>query len=121
MEIAFEYSLRTLYEANNVLCIQGKEAQQYTLLDLMALLTDESFCHALLEEIEDLFIRRWWASYYDPSACKCSEIGLIQSSRKWQSLRVPSHGILLGKADAASISQPVLSKRKSSCQASERS
>ena len=66
MEIAFEYSLRTLYEANKRLCLQGKEAQQYTLLDLMAVLTDESFCHALLEEIEDPFIRRWWASYYDP-------------------------------------------------------
>jgi hypothetical protein len=63
MEIAFEYSLRTLYEANKRLCLQGKEAQQYTLLDIMALLTDESFCHALLEEIEDPFIRRWWASY----------------------------------------------------------
>jgi hypothetical protein len=66
MEIAFEYSLRTLYEVNKVLCRQGKEAQQYTLLDVMPILTNESFCHALLEQIDDLFIRRWWASYYDP-------------------------------------------------------
>ncbi len=66
MEIAFEYSLRTLYESNKILCRQGKETQQYTLLDVMPILTDESFCHALLEQIDDLFIRRWWATYYDP-------------------------------------------------------
>ena len=66
MEIAFEYSLRTLYEVNKALCKQGKETQQYTLLDVMPILTNESFCHALLEQIDDLFIRRWWASYYDP-------------------------------------------------------
>jgi Helicase HerA, central domain len=66
MEIAFEYSLRTLYEANKGLCLQGKEGQQYTLLDIMTILTDESFCHSLLEKIEDPFIRRWWGSYYDP-------------------------------------------------------
>ena len=66
MEISFEYGLRTLFEANKYLCQHGKENQQYTLLDLMPLLTQESFCHALLEDIEDLFIRQWWASYYDP-------------------------------------------------------
>lgn len=68
MEIAFEYALRTLYEANKILCQQGEEKkqQQYTLLDVMALLTDESFCHSLLESIKDPFITRWWASYYDP-------------------------------------------------------
>ncbi|MBV9257935.1 MAG: hypothetical protein JO215_07940 [Ktedonobacteraceae bacterium] len=66
MEIAFEYSLRTLYEANKILCQQGKEQQQYTLLDVMPLLTEESFCHALLEQIKDPFILRWWATYYDP-------------------------------------------------------
>ena len=66
MEIAFEYALRTLYEANKLLCAQGKHTQQYTLLDVMALLTDESFCHALLEDIKDPFILRWWAKYYDP-------------------------------------------------------
>lgn len=66
MEIAYEYSLRTLYEANKRLCQQGKEDQQYTLLDIMALLTNESFCHALLQDIDDSFIRRWWRDYYDP-------------------------------------------------------
>ena len=66
MEISFEYGLKTLYEANKSLCRQGKADQQYTLLDLMPLLTEESFCHALLEDIEDPFVRRWWASYYDP-------------------------------------------------------
>ncbi len=66
MEIAFEYALRTLYEANKILCQQGKERHQYTLLDVMAILTDESFCHSLLEQIKDPFILRWWATYYDP-------------------------------------------------------
>ncbi|MBA2392118.1 MAG: hypothetical protein H0V70_05165 [Ktedonobacteraceae bacterium] len=66
MEIAFEYSLRTLYETNKILCQQGKQTQQYTLLDVMPLLTDESFCHSLLEQIKDPFILRWWATYYDP-------------------------------------------------------
>ena len=66
MEISFEYALRTLYEANRSLCTKGKADQQYTLLDIMALLTNESFCHALLEDIDDPFVRRWWASYYDP-------------------------------------------------------
>ena len=68
MEIACEYALRTLYEANKILCLQGEEKkqQQYTLLDVMALLTDESFCHSLLEGIKDPFIMRWWTSYYDP-------------------------------------------------------
>jgi len=66
MEIAFEYALRTLYEANKILCAQGKAGQQYTLLDVMTLLTDESFCHSLLEQITDPFILRWWAKYYDP-------------------------------------------------------
>jgi Helicase HerA, central domain len=66
MEIAFEYALRTLYEANKILCQQGKERQQYTLLDVMPILTEESFCHSLLEQIKDPFILRWWAIYYDP-------------------------------------------------------
>lgn len=66
MEIAFEYALRTLYEANKILCQQGKEQQQYTLLDVMPILTEESFCHSLLEQIKDPFILRWWATYYDP-------------------------------------------------------
>ncbi|GHO88153.1 helicase HerA domain-containing protein [Dictyobacter formicarum] len=66
MEIAFEYAMRTLYEANKVLLRQGRAAYQYTLLDVIPVLTDESFCHALLETIHDPYILRWWATYFDP-------------------------------------------------------
>jgi hypothetical protein len=71
MESVFEYALRTLYEANAVLCqrdpVQGP-AQQYTLLDVLPLLTDESFCHQLLEPLAavDPYLVRWWYLYYDP-------------------------------------------------------
>lgn len=71
MESVFEYALRTLYEANAVLCqrdpVQGP-ARQYTLLDVLPLLTDESFCHQLLEPLArvDPYLVRWWYLYYDP-------------------------------------------------------
>jgi hypothetical protein len=71
MESVFEYALRTLYEANAVLCqrdpVQGPQ-QQYTLLDVLPLLTDESFCHQLLEPLAavDPYLVRWWYLYYDP-------------------------------------------------------
>ncbi len=69
MENAFEFALRTLYEANRSLVDQDAQTgaiRQYTLLDVMPLLTDESFCHALLEHVDDPFILRWWQFYYDP-------------------------------------------------------
>jgi hypothetical protein len=66
MENAFEYALRTLFEANRVLVGRGEPQRQYTLLDVMMVLTNEQFCHALLNQIEDPFILRWWNLYYDP-------------------------------------------------------
>ncbi|GHO59209.1 helicase HerA domain-containing protein [Ktedonobacter robiniae] len=69
MENAFEYALRTLYEANKVLLQQDVytgASKQYTLLDVMPLLTDESFCHSLLQHISDPYILRWWHTYYEP-------------------------------------------------------
>ena len=68
MENAFEYALRTLYEANRYLVDQtpGGAQKQYTLLDVMYLLTSESFCHALLQHVTDPYIHRWWNLYYDP-------------------------------------------------------
>jgi hypothetical protein len=71
MESVFEYALRTLYEANAVLCQHDPvlgPAQQYTLLDVLPLLTDESFCHQLLEPLAtvDPYLVRWWYLYYDP-------------------------------------------------------
>jgi len=69
MEIAFEYALRTLYEANLALCAKDTHTgpgSQYTLLDVMPVLTKQRFCHSLLEQVEDPFIGRWWETYYDP-------------------------------------------------------
>ncbi|GCE12515.1 type IV secretory system conjugative DNA transfer family protein [Tengunoibacter tsumagoiensis] len=68
MENAFEYALRTLFEVNKALVQQNEHqgpTRQYTLLDVMHLLTDESFCHSLLEQVSDPFILRWWTLYYD--------------------------------------------------------
>jgi hypothetical protein len=66
MEISFEYAIRTLFEANKWLCQQGRANEQYTLLDVSAVLMQESFCHALLEHVNDPFILRWWHLYFDP-------------------------------------------------------
>ncbi len=69
MENAFEMALRTLYEANRVLVAhdpQNGPQQQYTLLDVLPLLTDESFLHTLLEQIHEPFLERWWFTYYEP-------------------------------------------------------
>ena len=69
MENAFEMSLRTLFEANKVLVAQDPlegPRQQYTLLDVLPLLTNENFCHALLQSIEDDYLHRWWREYYEP-------------------------------------------------------
>ncbi|GHO42784.1 hypothetical protein KSX_09470 [Ktedonospora formicarum] len=69
MENAFEMSLRTLFEANKVLVAQDPQdgpGKQYTLLDVMPLLTNENFCHAILQQIEDDYLHRWWREYYEP-------------------------------------------------------
>ncbi|HEU5200334.1 MAG TPA: DUF87 domain-containing protein, partial [Ktedonobacterales bacterium] len=69
MENAFRAALRTLYEAN--LTIVARDAQegphqQYTLLDVLPVLTRESFCHALLQHIKDPWLHRWWREYFEP-------------------------------------------------------
>jgi len=69
MENAFEMSLRTLFEANKVLVAQDAQhgpQQQYTLLDVLPLLTNENFCHAILQQIQDDYLHRWWREYYEP-------------------------------------------------------
>jgi hypothetical protein len=69
MANAFRAGLRTLYEANKALVTrdpQNGPAQQYTLLDILPLFTSESFCHALLQEVQDAWLRRWWRKYYEP-------------------------------------------------------
>jgi hypothetical protein len=69
MENAFEMSLRTLFEANKVLVAQDAQngpRMQYTILDVLPLLTNENFCQAILEQIEDDYLHRWWREYYKP-------------------------------------------------------
>jgi energy-coupling factor transporter ATP-binding protein EcfA2 len=69
MENAFRAALRTLYEANlNIVARDAQEGphQQYTLLDVLPVLTRESFCHALLQHIKDPWLHRWWREYFEP-------------------------------------------------------
>lgn len=69
MENAFEMALRTLFAANEVLLQRhGREgaAMQYTLLDVMPILTDEEFCSGLLQRIPDDYLHRWWREFFDP-------------------------------------------------------
>ncbi len=69
MESPFRHALLTLFAANEMLVardpLQGPD-QQYTLLDVLPILTDESFCHTLLDEITDDYLKRWWYLYYEP-------------------------------------------------------
>jgi hypothetical protein len=69
MANAFRAGLRTLYEANRALVKRDPQegpTQQYTLLDILPLFTSESFCHALLQDVQDAWLRRWWRKYYEP-------------------------------------------------------
>jgi hypothetical protein len=69
MENAFEMSLRTLFEANKVLIAndsQNGPGLQYTLLDVLPLLTNANFCRTLLQDIQDDYLHRWWREYYEP-------------------------------------------------------
>jgi hypothetical protein len=69
MENCFEFGLRTLWEVNRSLVtadpVNGP-SRQYTLLDLLPLYTSESFCHRLLKEVADPYVKRWWRQYYEP-------------------------------------------------------
>lgn len=69
MENAFEFALRTAWEANQYQCDvdkQGGPTRQFTLLDILPLYTNASFCHSLLQYSDDPYVRRWWTEYYDP-------------------------------------------------------
>lgn len=69
MEAPFRAAILTLFEANTTIVrrdtLHGPD-QQYTLLDIVHVLVDESFCHDLLEMTSDLFIHRFWYEYYSP-------------------------------------------------------
>jgi hypothetical protein len=69
MENVFEMSLRTLFEANKILVAQDQHngpKQQYTLLDVSPLLTNATFCHSVLQLVQDDYLHRWWREYYEP-------------------------------------------------------
>ncbi len=69
MENAFEMALRTLFEANKLLIAQDAQNgpdKQYTLMDVLPLLTTEHFCHSILQQIDDDYLQRWWHEYYEP-------------------------------------------------------
>ncbi len=71
IENVFEMSLRTLFEANKILVnqdIQGAPRRQYTLLDVLPLLTNDKFCHVVLQQVQDDYLHRWWHEYYEPSS-----------------------------------------------------
>ena len=68
-ENVLEYSCKTLADAN-VCLIQADPQQgpvrQYTLLDIVPLLSRPSFRHAVLEQVSDAALIDWWKSYYEP-------------------------------------------------------
>ncbi len=66
MEAPFRAALMTLYEANEALVRRGRTNEQYTLLDVVHLLLDESFCHDLLVDVQDSYLHRFWFEYFDP-------------------------------------------------------
>ncbi|BCL80645.1 hypothetical protein ccbrp13_31100 [Ktedonobacteria bacterium brp13] len=69
MENVFEMALRTLFEINSIMVAQDPEhgpSQQYTLMDVLPLLTNENFCRSMLQQIDDDYLHRWWREYYEP-------------------------------------------------------
>jgi hypothetical protein len=69
MEIACEMALKTLMASNQYIVAhdpQGGPAKQHTLLNVLPLLTNESFCHSVLQQVNDPYLHRWWSSYYEP-------------------------------------------------------
>lgn len=69
MESVFRNCLQTLAGANSAFCASNTVAgrtMQYTLLDVPPLLHIDGFRRAVLAQITDLSVKRWWADYYDP-------------------------------------------------------
>jgi hypothetical protein len=70
IENVFEMGLRTLFEANKILVdrdAQEGSRRQYTLLDVLPLLTNAKFGRSVLQQIQDDgYLHRWWRGYYEP-------------------------------------------------------
>jgi hypothetical protein len=68
-ENVLEFSLKTLAEANEQMVrddLQHGPDRQYTLLDVVPLLRNMSFRHAVMEQIRDQALLSWWQQYYEP-------------------------------------------------------
>ncbi len=68
-ENVMEYSLKTLADANET--IVGHDPQngpdaQYTLLDVITLLRQQSFRHTVMDQVADSVLKTWWQRYYEP-------------------------------------------------------
>lgn len=67
-ENILEYACKSLVEANLTLVardpIHGPD-EQYTLLDVVPLVRDDSFRHAILEQVHDPYIHSWWDQYFE--------------------------------------------------------
>jgi hypothetical protein len=67
-ENILEYGCKTLVAANRTIVardpLHGPD-QQYTLLDVVPLIREESFRHAVLERVHDPFLHAWWAHYFE--------------------------------------------------------
>ena len=73
MEAAFEMALKSLYEANLVLCAdpQRGPTQQFTLLDVAPMLSVDAFRQTdILPYIGDPVITAWWHEQWDPKATR---------------------------------------------------
>jgi len=68
-ENVLEYTLKTLADANEWMVTmdaqQGPD-RQYTLLDVVPLLSVAGFRHAVMEQVHDPLLTDWWQHYYEP-------------------------------------------------------
>jgi hypothetical protein len=68
-ENVLEFALKTLADANQRI-VQGEMQhgldQQFTLLDVVPLLRNTSFRHAIMEQVTDPVLLSWWQYYYEP-------------------------------------------------------
>ena len=68
-ENVLEFALKTLADANQRIVqadLQHGPDRQYTLLDVVPLLRNSSFRHAVMEQVTDPVLLSWWQYYYEP-------------------------------------------------------
>jgi hypothetical protein len=68
-ENVLEFALKTLAYANQHIVqadLQHGPDRQYTLLDVVPLLRNASFRHAVMEQVTDPMLLSWWQYYYEP-------------------------------------------------------